>query len=186
MKFSECFTIDYCVHTGKKLSLSECLIELLFDPGFRVVAYYRIALYLKNFKFPRRIAHIFGDLILMRLMRVPGVEFRTKFIIGEGLRVYHPHDIVIGKNVRIGKNVTIFNGVTLGARTLIVEDDCKEQDSRYPIIGDNVTIFPGAKILGPVTIGDNCIVGANSVVNKSFPANSIIAGSPARLIRIRE
>ena len=186
MKFSDCFTIDHYARTGKRLSFPACFMNLLFDPGSRVVAYYRLSLYLKTLKFPRRIAHIFGDLILMRLMRVPGVEFRTKFIIGEGLRVYHPHDIVIGKNVRIGKNATIFNGVTLGARTLIVEDDYKEQDSRYPIIGDNVTIFPGAKILGPVTIGDNCIVGANSVVNKSFPANSIIAGSPARLIRIRE
>jgi serine O-acetyltransferase len=185
MKFSDCFTIDYYARTGKKLSFGEWLWELIFDPGFRVVVYYRVALFLKTLTFPRRTARIFGDLILMRLIRVPGVEFRTLGVIGEGLHIYHPHDIVIGKGVKIGKNVTIFNGVTLGARTLLVEDDCKDNDTRYPIIGNNVTIFPGAKIFGPVTIGDNCIVGANSVVNRSFPADSIIAGSPARFIRIR-
>jgi serine O-acetyltransferase len=185
MKFSDCFTLDYHAHTGIKLSFTECFWELLFDPGFRVVVYYRVALFLKSLTFPRRTAHVLGDLLLMRLIRVPGVEFRTQCVIGEGLLIYHPHDIVIGKGVKIGKNVTIFNGVTLGARTLLAEDTCREKDNRYPDIGNNVTIFPGAKIIGPVTIGDNCIIGANSVVNKSFPADSIIAGSPARLIRIR-
>ena len=185
MKFSECFTADYEAYTGKRLSFAECLWELMFDPGYRVVAYYRVSLFLQTFRFPRRTARILGDLILVRLIRVPGVEFRTKCIIGAGLRIYHPHDIVIGKGVKIGKNANILNGVTLGARTLIEEDECKDKNDRYPVIGNNVTIFPGAKIIGPVIIGDNCIIGANSVVNKSFPADSIIAGAPARLIRTR-
>ena len=88
-------------------------------------------------------------------------------------------------SLSVSKNTREVESVTEPVH-LIEEDDCKEQENRYPIIGDNVTIFPGAKIIGPVTIGDNCIIGANSVVNKSFPANSIIAGSPARLIRIRK
>ena len=62
----------------------------------------------------------------------------------------------------------------------------KTVEKRYPLIGNEVTIFPGAKIIGPVTIGDNSIIGANSVVNESFPPNSIIAGSPARIVRQRE
>ena len=55
-----------------------------------------------------------------------------------------------------------------------------------PIIGDNVFIGAGAKILGDITIGDNCVIGANSVVVKSVPSNSIVAGVPAKVLRVRE
>ena len=82
----------------------------------------------------------------------------------------------------IGKNVTIYNGVSLGARTRQVLDENKNDNTRYPTIENGVTIFSGAKIIGPVTIGKDFIVGANSVVNTSFPANSVIAGVPAQLI----
>ncbi len=159
---------------------------MIFNPGYRVVVYYRISLYLKEIKCLKRICAIMSNLIIVRLMRVPGVEFRNRYAIGEGLRIYHPHDIVIGAYAKIGKNVTIFNGVTLGARTLVDDDEEKDREKRYPLIGNEVTIFPGAKIIGPVTIGDNSIIGANSVVNESFPPNSIIAGSPARIVRQRE
>jgi len=156
---------------------------LIFNPGYRVVVYYRLSCYLKNVKYFKRLCRMMSDLIIVRLQRVPGVEFRTCFEIGAGLNVYHPHDIVIGAAVRIGENVTICNGVTLGARTLRDQDVIKNKYERYPIIGNNVTIFSGAKVLGPIKIGDNSIIGANSVVNSSFPANSVIAGNPARLIR---
>ena len=160
--------------------------ELIFNPGYRVVVYYRIAVYLRGRRFPRLIAALLSKLIMVRLMRVPGVEIRTVFDIGKGFSVFHPHDIVIGAGSRIGENATIYNGVTLGARTLRGEDEEQDVGRRYPTIGSGVTIFSGAKIIGPVTIGDNSIVGANSVVTESFPANSIIAGAPARLIRTRE
>ena len=67
-------------------------------------------------------------------------------------------------------------------KNLIDDDDNQEIETRYPDVGNNVTIFTGAKIIGPVKIGDNCTIGANSVVTNTFPANSIIAGIPARLI----
>lgn len=182
MKFCDCFTIDIYARSEKRYGFFGLLRMLLFNPGYRVVVYYRIATYLNKVRFPRRITSLLGSLILTRLIRVPGVEFRTKFEIGEGLSTYHPHDIVIGAGSRIGKNVNIYNGVTLGARTLMSIDENKDKLTRYPTIEDGVTIFPGAKIIGPVTIGKNSIVGANSVVNQSFEENSIIAGSPARLM----
>ena len=146
-----------------------------------MVAYYRISRWLKQRRRFRRILGLVGRYIIVRLARVPGVEIRTSFDIGLGLLMNHPHDIVIGAGAQIGKNVTIYNGVTLGAKNLRAPDD-PDRD-RYPVLGDNVTVFSGAKIIGPITIGNGCIIGANSVVNRSFPAGSIIAGSPARDIR---
>jgi serine O-acetyltransferase len=76
----------------------------------------------------------------------------------------------------------LFNGVTLGARTLRQLDRTRETGARYPTLGDGVTVFAGAKVLGAVHIGANSVVGANAVVNRSFPENSVVAGIPARLV----
>jgi len=113
----------------------------------------------------------------------PGVEINCREDVGAGLRIAHAHDIVIGAGARIGRNVTLYNGVTLGARRYEDAEEGAYDSSRYPIIEDGVTVFSGAKVLGPVTIGKNCIVGANSVVLESFPEDSVLAGVPARLVR---
>ena len=181
MRLIECLTVDLRAKTSQGHSLAGLLKRLVFDPGYRVVVYYRVATMLKKARFARRIMSICGSLILVRLCRVPGVEIRTEFEIGEGVSVYHPHDIVIGYGSRIGRNVTIYNGVTLGARTLKALDDNTDCDDRYPVIEDGVIVFAAAKIIGRITIGRDSIVGANSVVNTSFEENGIIAGVPARL-----
>lgn len=72
--------------------------------------------------------------------------------------------------------------MTLGARSLVTHDDVEEAGSRYPTLEDGVIVYSGAKLIGPITIGANSIVGANSVVTRSFPAGSVIAGAPARLV----
>ncbi|HFR3896882.1 TPA: serine O-acetyltransferase, partial [Streptococcus suis] len=94
--------------------------------------------------------------------------------IKENLTFPHPMNIVIGNEVKLGKNCRIYQDVTLG-----------QNKSFYPIIHDNVIIYPGAKIIGKVVVGANSIVGANSVVTKDIPENSIVGGVPAKIIGIR-
>lgn len=182
MKFFDCFTIDLKARGEDELGFRKICRMLMFVPGYRAIVYYRISVYLIKARFLIRLARITSSLITARLCRVPGIEFRVRNEIGPGLKIYHPHDIVLGAGCIIGRNVTIYNGVTLGAKTLKEMDEEKNTASRYPQIEDGVVVFTGAKIIGPVTIGENSIIGANSVVMESFPANSIIAGMPARIV----
>ena len=185
MRLTDCFTKDVYARSGVRLSFSGICKRILLDPGYRVVVYYRLAVYLKSIHFPGRFSSCLASLILVRICRVPGIEIFGQIPIGDGILMYHPHNIVIGRGTKIGRNVTIYNGVTLGARTLKRLDDNKDTVSRYPTIEDGVTIFSGAKILGPIIIGRNSLIGANSVVLDSFPPNSVIVGAPARTVTRR-
>ena len=101
-------------------------------------------------------------------------DISCKAKIQGGLHIIHGHDIVIGSDVFIGKNCKIFNGVTLGNKYT------ESRNNDQPRIGNCVVISTGAKILGNVEIGDNSIIGANSVVIDSFGSNSVIVGVPAK------
>lgn len=92
-------------------------------------------------------------------------------IFGPGLSIQHFGNIVVNKEARIGRNCRIHNGVNIG-----------KFKGGVPEIGDNVYIGPGAKIFGPIRIGNNVKIGANAVVNKSFSDNVIIAGIPAKVL----
>ena len=96
--------------------------------------------------------------------------------IGPGLQLVHPYSIVIG-NAFLGRNCTIYQNVTIGAN---YEKD--SQGYKYPSLGDNVRVSPGAVILGPVKIGSHVLIGANSVVLDDVPDNTVVAGAPAKII----
>lgn len=95
-------------------------------------------------------------------------------IIEEGLCIVHTGPIYINENTKIGKYFRIHPMTTIGKNI--------GKDNTSPKIGNNVWIGPGARIYGNITLGDNVVVGVNSVVNKSFPSNITIAGVPARII----
>jgi serine O-acetyltransferase len=92
--------------------------------------------------------------------------------IGYGLYFPHPFCIVINQKAKIGNNCTIFQGVTIGT----------VRGKGVPVIGNNVVIAAGAKIVGKVNIGNNVMVGANAVVTKDIPDNATVVGIPARIV----
>ena len=94
-------------------------------------------------------------------------------VFDEGLSIAHYGTIIVNPSVKVGKNCRIHAGVNIGASV----------DGKSPMIGDNVYIGPGAKIFGGIILGNNIAVGANAVVNKSFPlGHCTIGGIPAHII----
>ena len=106
-----------------------------------------------------------------------GIEVSPKVSIGGGLFLPHTVGTVIGA-ASIGHNCTIMQGVTLGA----LESDLSFTSAKRPIIGNDVVIGSGAKILGGITVGDRARIGANAVVLIDVPAESVAVGVPARII----
>ncbi len=95
--------------------------------------------------------------------------------IGIGLKLPHPSSIVIGEGVNIGDNCVIYQNVTLGAK----KRDGLAKDNAYPQIGNNCVFYAGSVIIGPIHVGDNTSVGANSVLMTDTECNSVYAGVPA-------
>lgn len=92
--------------------------------------------------------------------------------IGPGFRLVHPFNVMIGRGVEIGEQCQIYHEVTLGTG----------QIPGTPKIGNRVTIYPGARLLGGIVIGDSTMIGANCVVTKDVPAGSIILAAPCRIL----
>lgn len=155
------------------MNIIKKLYNLLFNPTINSVFLCRLTLkiYEKKHKY---IARHFRNRVLHKY----GIHIGLGCKIGSGLTLPHPLGIVIGEGVVIGKNCTIYHQVTLGKK--MGNLDSKRD---YPIIGDNVTIFAGAKITGNIRVGDNSIIATNSVVLSDVEPNSIYAGVPAKKIK---
>jgi serine O-acetyltransferase len=137
--------------------------------GFQAVMGYRMCRWLVSKRIP--LLHLF----IQRFVEITtGISIPPEANIGKGLLINHFGGIIINNGTRMGDFCTISHGATLGN---------KRPGGRSPAIGNNVYIAAGAKILGDITIGDNCIIGANAVVMGSMPANSIIAGIPAKVMK---
>lgn len=111
---------------------------------------------------------------LRKLSYITGIQIDPSSF-GKGLQIWHYGSIIVNRAAKIGDYATIYPGVVIGAKK-----------GKVPIIGNNVFIGAGAKILGGVKICDNVIVAPNAVVVKDVPANCIVAGVPAKIIKRNE
>ena len=109
-----------------------------------------------------------------------GIEIHPGATLGQNFFIDHGMGVVIGETAEVGDNVTIYHGVTLGGTS-------SKKIKRHPTLEDNVVVGAGAKVLGAITIGKGSRIGANAVVVKSSPPNSVIIGVPGQvLIRSHE
>ena len=104
-----------------------------------------------------------------------GVDIHPGAVLGDGLFIDHATGVVIGETAEVGAQVTLYQGVTLGGTSL-------NKGKRHPTVGDRVTIGAGAKVLGPITIGHDSRIGANAVVVRAVPPNSVVVGVPGQVI----
>jgi serine O-acetyltransferase len=144
---------------------------LLVYSGLHAIWVHRIThwLWKRNFKLLAR--------TLSQLARwFTGIEIHPGATIGSGFFIDHGMGVVIGETAEIGADVTIYHGVTLGGTSL-------NKGKRHPTLGDRVVVGTGAKVLGNITIGEDSRVGANAVVVKSVPANSVVVGVPGQIVQ---
>lgn len=157
---------------NSKFSMSKLFKKIFMNPNFYIVVVYRFSNFLYRIRIPLipQFISFLCDIIL-------GTSIPPSSIIGKGLLIPHRQGIVITGDAIIGEHVTIFQGVSIGGNG-------KEVDG-LPHIGNYVKIFAGAKVLGPIIIEDNSIIAANAVVLISVPMNSVAAGVPAKVKKIR-
>lgn len=142
-------------------------------PGVHAVLLYRVAnrLWRRGWRYlPRLVSYV---------ARVwTGVDIHPGATIGRRFFIDHGAGVVIGETAEIGDDVTLYHGVTLGGVSW-------NRGKRHPTLGDGVVVGAGAKILGPIEIGEGARVGANSVVISAVPAGQTVVGIPGKVVRSR-
>jgi serine O-acetyltransferase len=138
--------------------------------GLHAVWFYRINHWLWNHGF-----YLLARWLSQVARFLTGIEIHPGAKIGRRLFIDHGLGVVIGETAIVGNDVTLYQGVTLGGTG-------KEHGKRHPTIEDEVVIGGGAKVLGNITIGRNCRIGAGSVVLRSVPENSTVVGVPGHII----
>ena len=139
-------------------------------PGFHARMLHRLShcLWLWNLKW-------LGRLVSHLARWLTGIEIHPAAGIGRRFFIDHGMGVVIGETAEIGDDVTLYHGVTLGGTTW-------NKGKRHPTLGNGVVAGAGAKMLGPIFIGDNAKIGSNAVVVRDVPAGATVVGIPARII----
>ncbi len=162
---------DYKAVFERDPAARSVLEVILAYPGFHAIFIHRINHMLWKAGIPvipRLLSHISRFLT--------GIEIHPAAQIGAGLVIDHGMGVVIGETAEVGEDCLLYQGVTLGGTG-------KEKGKRHPTLKNNVTVGTGAKILGAITIGNNVIIGANSVILKPVPDNAICVGVPGRITK---
>ncbi|MHA1381109.1 MAG: serine O-acetyltransferase [Candidatus Helarchaeota archaeon] len=147
------------------------VVEVLTSyPGIKAILLHRVAHFFYEMGLPF-VPRFISDIS----RQMTGIDIHPGAEIGSDFFIDHGTGVVIGETSVIGDNCTLYQNVTLGGISL-------KREKRHPTLGSNVVVGAGAKILGPVRIGNNVRIGANSVVTKDIPDNSVVVGVPGRII----
>jgi serine O-acetyltransferase len=146
-------------------------VQFLVNPGVMAVAMHRMAriLYLRGLVFPSQVMDRITEFFT-------GAQIPGESDIGPGFRVYHPNGLVISPKSKLGKNACVHSDVVFGK-------SMGDWRVEAPVIGDDVTLGTGVKLLGEITIGSRVMVGANSVVLHDLPDDCVAAGIPAKVLK---
>ena len=145
--------------------------SVIFKAGFQAVLLYRVS----HSLFQR--GWIYLPWLISRVsVAVTGAEIEFNAQIGPGMLIAHPVGIVVGRGTVIGADVTLFQGVTFGVRSWH-----PDAIRKFPCVGNQCYFFAGAAVLGDVTIGSNCVVGAHAVLTNDLPDGALALGIPARV-----
>ena len=139
-------------------------------PGVHALAFHRLSHRLWGWRL-----HWLARMLSQLGRWLTGIEIHPGAKIGKRFFIDHGMGVVIGETAEIGDDVTLYHGVTLGGTTW-------RKEKRHPTLGNNVVVGAGAKILGPIIVGDNARVGSNSVVVKDVPAGATVVGIPGRVM----
>jgi len=142
---------------------------LLCYPGLHAIWFYRAAHWCWTHHL-----YVLGRWISHLARWLTGIEIHPGAAIGNEFFIDHGMGVVIGETSQIGDCVTLYHGVTLGGVSW-------RKEKRHPTLGNHVVIGAGAKVLGPIMVGDYSRIGANSVVVKDVPPNSVVVGVPGRI-----
>jgi len=147
-------------------------ILLCHTPLWTIIAY-RIAHPLTKLKL-----RLLPKMIMTFMKVITGIDLNPAADIGKSFFIDHGVGVVIGETVKIGNNCILFQNVTLGGTG-------KHTGKRHPTIGNNVLIGVGATLLGPITVGDNAKIGADTfVIMKNIPSNCTIVGAPGKIVKL--
>lgn len=163
---------DLMKFTGRNRPAPQMYLHLL-NPRFHPVMLFRI-----SSRCLRMHMRILSKIFALLNQILFGCDIARRAKIDGGLYLPHPSGVVIGEYVNVGKNCIIHQGVTLGARG-------EEHELSNPVIGNEVEIGTGAKILGHVRLDDYARIGANAVVLKDVPRGGVAVGIPAKVISLR-
>ncbi len=151
-------------------------LQVLTYPGLHAILLHRVAHRLWTTRRGPLELFKFTATCVSALSRfVTNIEVHPGATIGRRFFIDHGSGIVIGETAEVGDDVLMYHQVTLGGTSL-------DKVKRHPTIGNSVLIGMGAKIIGAVSIGDHCKIGANAVVNRDIPANCTVVGVPGRIV----
>lgn len=166
---------DYLNSIFQRDPAARSTLELLTAyPGIHALAFHRISHRLWRWRV-RLLARLLSQLARW----LTGIEIHPGAKIGRRFFIDHGMGVVIGETAEIGDDCTLYHGVTLGGTTW-------NRQKRHPTLGNNVVVGAGAKILGPINIGNNARIGSNSVVVKDVPQGATVVGIPGRIIGPKE